>query len=118
MRVRFPLLAPGDEVVLSPVGTMEPLPRFCGYVHKNGKNPSGSIEKPLGKKVMAVPIFRGECARSRYLLSGSLLRLSTKWVMKILALARWTRRETFSPSDDTMSPGQYRRCSGAFVEGL
>lgn len=42
----------------------------------------------------------------------------TKWAMKILVVARWTRRQTFSPSYDTILSGQYWQYSGAFVEGF
>ena len=97
---------------------MEPLPRFLRFTFiGTGENPSGIIEKTAKKKIMAVSIFWDECARSHYLFKWVIASSLTKWVMKILVLARWTRRQTFSPSYDVMLSGQFRQYDGAFVEG-
>lgn len=92
---------------------------FCGLrSQEREKIRLASSKKPPRKRLWPSRYFGTSAHEAIIFFKWVIASSLTKWVMKILVVARWTRRQTFSPSYDVMLSGQFRQYRGVFVEGF
>ena len=91
---------------------------FCGLrSQEREKIRLASSKKPPRKRLWPSRYFGTSAHEAIIFFKWVIASSLTKWAMKILVVARWTKYQMFSPSYDVIFPGQFRQYDGAFVEG-